>query len=220
MSRGGGRGGRRNVATRPDRARPRGHRGPAGRDHCQPRYYVLVEAKRIRRSSLQAHQLPRELTALMQQAGNRSPLMLLILGAPPPVAVAGRGRLPLRDALLDNIGDVREDTRGRLDSGCLGRAPPRGRGLDHLGRNRDVGAASSRSIPIRSRRSRGHRPAPHRRSHPSNRMAQLNRATVVRTCGEEAVEPCPVPSVVAARNRRTPPTLGAGGVSGDAAQVT
>ena len=67
---------------------------------------MLVEAKRIRRSSLQAHQLPRELTALIRQAGKRSRLLLPILGDPPPVAVAGRGRLPLHDALLADLGDV------------------------------------------------------------------------------------------------------------------
>jgi len=64
-----------------------------------PSTFVLVEAKRIRPSSFQAHQLPRELVALVSQAGARSPLLLLVLKEPPPVPVAGLGRLSLHDAL-------------------------------------------------------------------------------------------------------------------------
>lgn len=71
-----------------------------------PGTYVMVEAKRIRRSSFQAHQLPRELVALIREAGDRSPLLLLILGDPPPVSVTRRGRLPLRDALVVDLGEV------------------------------------------------------------------------------------------------------------------
>lgn len=64
-----------------------------------PDSFVLVEAKRIRRSSFQAHQLPRELAAVMNHANDRAPLLLLILGAPPPVAVQSRGRISIADAI-------------------------------------------------------------------------------------------------------------------------
>jgi hypothetical protein len=68
--------------------------------------YVLIEAKRIRRSSFQVNQLPRELVALMSKTGDRSPLLLLILGTPPPVAVAGRGRLSLEAAIDAGVADI------------------------------------------------------------------------------------------------------------------
>lgn len=75
-----------------------------------PGTYVLVEAKRIRRSSFQVNQLPREMVALMSRTGDRLPLLLLVLGAPPPVAVAGRGRLPLQEALTAGLADVLANT--------------------------------------------------------------------------------------------------------------
>jgi len=58
-----------------------------------PTTLVLVEAKASAQSPFQPAQLSREFRALLQQAGNRTPLMLLILGAPPPVKVSGRGLL-------------------------------------------------------------------------------------------------------------------------------
>lgn len=68
--------------------------------------YTLVEAKRIRPSSFQAHQLPRELVSLVREAGKRSPLLLCILGGPPPVAVAGSGRIPLEEALTAGLPEL------------------------------------------------------------------------------------------------------------------
>jgi hypothetical protein len=54
-----------------------------------PNAYVLVEAKRIRRSAFQENQLARELVAVIQEARNRTPLLLLVLGDSPPVKVRG-----------------------------------------------------------------------------------------------------------------------------------
>lgn len=71
-----------------------------------PGTYVLVEAKRIRRSSFQAHQLPRELIALVREAREHSPLLLLVLGDPPPVVVKGRGRISLQDALTSDLTEL------------------------------------------------------------------------------------------------------------------
>lgn len=63
--------------------------------------YTLVEAKRIRPSSFQTDQLARELIATVQQAGGRVPLLLVILGSPPPVRVL---KIPGRVSLEDAIG--------------------------------------------------------------------------------------------------------------------
>lgn len=58
-----------------------------------PGHFVLIEAKRIRRASFQPEQLAREYITLLDVAAGRIPLLLLVLGAPPPIAVKGRGRL-------------------------------------------------------------------------------------------------------------------------------
>ena len=54
-----------------------------------PTTYVLLEAKRIRPSSFQENQLAREFVAALQEARDRTPLLLLVLGAPPPIKVRG-----------------------------------------------------------------------------------------------------------------------------------
>jgi len=68
-----------------------------------PSCYVLIEAKRIRRSSFQAEQLAREYAAVLQEARGRTPLLLLVLGAPPPVSVAGGGRLSVEEAVARHL---------------------------------------------------------------------------------------------------------------------
>lgn len=74
-----------------------------------PSTYTLIEAKRIRSSSFQTDQLAREFIAAVQQAGQRVPLLLVILGSPPPVVVDKIvGRVSLEDAItrrLDQVGD-------------------------------------------------------------------------------------------------------------------
>lgn len=69
-----------------------------------PSCYVLIEAKRIRRSSFQKEQLAREYAAVCQEAQARTPLLLLLLGAPPPVLVAGEGRLSVEEAVARHLG--------------------------------------------------------------------------------------------------------------------
>jgi len=54
-----------------------------------PTTYVLLEAKRIRPSSFQENQLAREFVAALQEARGRTPLLLLVLGVPPPVRARG-----------------------------------------------------------------------------------------------------------------------------------
>jgi hypothetical protein len=73
---------------------------------------VWVEAKRIRPSTFQPHQLARTLHALLTTTtGEQLPLLLLILGTPPPVRVARVGTLDLSEAIahsLDQFPDPRD----------------------------------------------------------------------------------------------------------------
>jgi hypothetical protein len=71
-----------------------------------PSCSVLVEAKRIRRSSFQPEQLAREYMALTRDAGSRIPLLLLLLGAGPPVSIAGAGRLCIEEAITRYLPSV------------------------------------------------------------------------------------------------------------------
>ena len=61
--------------------------------------FVFVEAKRIRTSAFQDEQLARELLLTTHHAAGRHPLLLLVLGAPPPIPVRGHGRLGMADAV-------------------------------------------------------------------------------------------------------------------------
>jgi hypothetical protein len=80
--------------------------------HC----YVMVEAKRIRPSSFQTEQLAREYVALLTAAGERLPLLLLILPGPPPLAVKGHGRLDVQEAVMLRLADVLARTDGGAGS--------------------------------------------------------------------------------------------------------
>lgn len=61
--------------------------------------YVFVEAKRIRRSSFPEEQLARELLLAAHHAEGRPPLLLLVLGVPPPLPVPGHGALAIADTI-------------------------------------------------------------------------------------------------------------------------
>lgn len=74
--------------------------------------YAMVEAKRIRRSSFQPQQLAREYFAVTREAGTRAPLLLVVLGAAPPVLIAGQGRMALHDAIARQLPAVHELTSG------------------------------------------------------------------------------------------------------------
>lgn len=75
-----------------------------------PSTLVLMEAKRIRRSSFQTKQPARELVALHQQSDGRTPLLFLVLGAPPPVRVDTLGRIDPAEAISLTIEEVIEET--------------------------------------------------------------------------------------------------------------
>ena len=64
-----------------------------------PSVHCVVEAKRIRSSSFQANQLAREYALVEQEAGAKQPLLMLLLGEPPPVLVQRRGRMEIEDAI-------------------------------------------------------------------------------------------------------------------------
>lgn len=79
--------------------------------------YTLVEAKRIRRSAFQPEQLARELVAAVMNAGDRTALVLLILGTPPPVSVRGLGRVALRDAVAHGLSGLA--ARGSIEEASI-----------------------------------------------------------------------------------------------------
>lgn len=58
-----------------------------------------MEVKRIRPASFQPHQLARTLHALLTTTQDQLPLLLLVLGGPPPIRVARVGTLDLPDAI-------------------------------------------------------------------------------------------------------------------------
>lgn len=64
-----------------------------------PDVYCLLEAKRIRRGAFQPHQLAREYLTVLREAGDRHPLLLLVLPEAPPVLVRGHGRLSIQEAI-------------------------------------------------------------------------------------------------------------------------
>lgn len=73
--------------------------------------YVLVEAKRIGSSRFQPQQLVREYVGVVQECAGRVPLLLLVLGAEPPILVQGEGRTSVRDAIAQGLPALAETVR-------------------------------------------------------------------------------------------------------------
>ena len=84
-----------------------------------PGCYAIVEAKRIRSSSFQTEQLAREFVLAAHGAGDKTPLLLLILGAAPPVSVEGCGRLLIEDAIASQIQPVLRRIRREQEAEAL-----------------------------------------------------------------------------------------------------
>jgi hypothetical protein len=78
---------------------------------------LWVEAKRIRPASFQPHQLARTLHALLTTTGDRLPLLLLVLGAPPPIRVARVGTLDIPDAVEHSLA-LFDDQQDLLTTGA------------------------------------------------------------------------------------------------------
>lgn len=64
-----------------------------------PRTTVWVEAKRIRSSSFQEHQIARTLQAMLSSAAQEVRILLLVLGAPPPVKVQHLGTVGIAESV-------------------------------------------------------------------------------------------------------------------------
>lgn len=73
---------------------------------------VLVEAKRIKASVFGPDQLAREYLALVQAADTRAPLLLVVLGAPPPIRVRKGGLVQIEDAIAASLLGIRASTTG------------------------------------------------------------------------------------------------------------
>lgn len=87
--------------------------------------YALVEAKRIRRATFQTDQLAREYVAALQEAQGRRPLLLLVLGSPPPVLVRGyEERVEIPAAIATRLTNVaaREEL-GLTDDQLIAKIP-------------------------------------------------------------------------------------------------
>ena len=74
--------------------------------------YVLVEAKRIKKASFQREQLAREYLAVIRAAGTRDPVLLLILGSPPPVTVKKQGLRDITAAIEEHLQEVLDKAGG------------------------------------------------------------------------------------------------------------
>lgn len=68
--------------------------------------YAVIEAKRLKSSSFQPQQLAREYLLAIRDAGDRVPLLLLIVGKEPPVRVQKHGLQSVRDAVFLHLKDV------------------------------------------------------------------------------------------------------------------
>jgi len=79
--------------------------------------YVLVEAKRSRRSYFGPEQLAREYLAVVREAQARDPVLLLIIGSPPPVTVKKQGLRDIAEAIKEHLPQVLAKTGagGRSD---------------------------------------------------------------------------------------------------------
>ncbi|HEX7304798.1 hypothetical protein [Lentzea sp.] len=117
------------ITLNPDR-RARGERLIVQPDAfvITPSCAALVEAKRIRSSSFQPQQLAREYLAVTRGANGRKPLLLVVLGTPPPVLLAGEGRMTVHDAVARHLPVVHglasahpvplDDLTARIDEVC------------------------------------------------------------------------------------------------------
>lgn len=79
-----------------------------------------VEAKRIRPASFQPHQLARTLHALLTTADRQVPLLLLVLGVPPPIKVASAGAMEVGEAITRSLPHLGDQDAAALLSAAAG----------------------------------------------------------------------------------------------------
>jgi hypothetical protein len=102
-----------NLAEDPPKGKGRFNLQPDGILQS-PLVYCMLEAKRIKRGAFMPEQLAREFLAVVQEAGNRNGLLLLVLPAPPPVHVKRHGRFTLHDAVALCLPRVVERIEGQF----------------------------------------------------------------------------------------------------------
>jgi len=110
---------------------------------------VLVEAKRLLSGSFQPEQLAREYLVLERSFSSPTRILLLVLPDPPPVAVRGRGRLPIHDAILEQLEVVHARAQDPPPLGDLVSAVDRALCLDDVDRYRPD-PAGRRGRPARA----------------------------------------------------------------------
>ena len=71
-----------------------------------PSGVAFVEAKRIKSSQFQEHQLLKTLATLRDYAGSRDFLLLIVTGDPPPYRVERQGRLSIADSIEHSLSIV------------------------------------------------------------------------------------------------------------------
>ena len=82
-----------------------------------PSAVAFVEAKRIKSSQFQEHQLLKTLAALNEFAGERDSLLLVVTSEPPPYRVERQGRLSIAESIEHSMSIVSDpDERKRLRS--------------------------------------------------------------------------------------------------------
>jgi hypothetical protein len=84
-----------------------------------PGTYVLVEAKRIRSpAEFGPDQLAKSLAVAVTQAATRRPLVLLVMGTPPPIALRGGGarRLSIEDSIAEHLPRIATSSDFDLDA--------------------------------------------------------------------------------------------------------
>ena len=74
--------------------------------------YLILEAKRIRRSSFQPEQLAREYVLSLREAAERYPLLWLVLGKKPPISVQKHGKMSIQESIKMSLKSVLDRAEG------------------------------------------------------------------------------------------------------------
>ena len=91
-----------------------------------PSVFCILEAKRFKSSSFMPEQLARNVILAVKDAGDRTPLLLLVIPKDPPVAIQGKGRMSISEAVdrwlepvLQRLGETYTppaDLRSRIEA--------------------------------------------------------------------------------------------------------
>jgi hypothetical protein len=81
-----------------------------------PSTFMILEAKRVYGGSFMPQQLTREYVLALRDAGNRTPLLWLILGEAPPVKIQSHGKRPISEAISLHVESVLSRAEGHTIS--------------------------------------------------------------------------------------------------------